>query len=109
MAGGLCRHRDALGRPGEGAHGWRVAGVAGFDVLLTLAAAGGVAALAKKNFWAVLLVLLLAGTFLHAAFCVPTPLTCAFLGPTPLGRRAGCGLRPSGRTPKSEPSGHGRP
>ena len=91
MAAGLCQYRDALGRPGEGLHRWRAGGFAVFDVLLTLAAAGSIAWLAKTSFFACLVVLMLAGLALHALFCVPTALTCALLGTSALGRRAGCG------------------
>jgi hypothetical protein len=85
---GLCRYRDALGKPGEGIHRWRIGGLALVDILLTLALAGGIAWIAKKNFWAVLLVVLILAIVIHEAFCVPTALNCALFGRT--GSRAGC-------------------
>lgn len=35
----LCQYRDVFGRPGEGAHSYRMAGLAAVDVALTVLAA----------------------------------------------------------------------
>ena len=93
---GLCRYRDALGKPGEGIHRWRIGGLALVDTLLTLALAGGIAQILKKNFWAVLVILLVAAVAMHALFCVPTALNRALFGR--MGSWAGC---PRGPPPQS--------
>jgi hypothetical protein len=83
--------RDALGRPREGVHAWRVPlapglDVAGVDLLATagLAAAitGGLAARRRVRgpaplalaYLAVLVILLVVAVGLHRAFCVNTAL-----------------------------------
>ena len=86
-----CRHRDALGRPGEGFHRARIFGLAAWDMAATLAAACVVvlivwaAALRGRRTGAALgisfgvlvgsfLGLWLLGTGLHWLFCVNTPI-----------------------------------
>lgn len=82
MSGGLCQFRDALGRPGEGIHAWRVGsgeGLAGADLLMTAAAAGAIVALSGEltafRFALAFVVLVIVSVAVHLAFCVDTPLT----------------------------------
>jgi hypothetical protein len=83
---GLCRFSGAFGRPGEGAHRWRVGGLAAVDLAATAGAAllgarlvagrGGLAAAAL----ALAVLLLAAGVLAHEAFCVNTRLGAALFG-----------------------------
>jgi hypothetical protein len=88
MAEGLCKYKDALGKPGEGAHALRAGGLAAVDVLATVGAAGAVAWWFDLNFAVVLLILIILSAFVHRAFCVDTPLTSALLGPRQAGPSA---------------------
>ena len=74
---GLCQYSHALGTPGQGAHSWRVGGIAALDVLLT----GGLAVVITKyavttpTLGAYLLVfalLVVIAVGVHEAFCVRT-------------------------------------
>lgn len=85
---GLCKYKDALGKPGEGVHEWRVLkssfpkGLAGADILMTAGAAvlltwagafrqtsGGNSLIA---FLIVFIILMVVAIGLHRAFCVDT-------------------------------------
>jgi hypothetical protein len=77
--------RNALGRPGEGGHAWRIPlgpnfDVAGVDVLLTAGIAALIArALPKRKnrllaFFIIFVILILAAVGIHRAFCVNTAL-----------------------------------
>lgn len=83
---GLCKYRDALGKPEEGAHAWRVGGLAGVDLLLT---AGGALALSRAGLgprlgagaaaeaasvFAVFVILIIVAIAVHRLFCVDTAL-----------------------------------
>lgn len=59
---GLCRYKDIFGRPGEGAHAYRIFDIAVVDVARIF----GVA------FWKSLVGLFLVGILSHRAFCVRT-------------------------------------
>lgn len=81
---GLCRYRDALGRPGEGPHAPRLFGLAAADLLLTGAAAALIVAAGRRRekstlallvaFFVAFLALVLLGVGAHALFCVDTAL-----------------------------------
>ena len=66
----LCGLRFALGEPGVGLHR-HAGGIALFDVLMTVAAAGLISA-AGYDFVMVLFILFLMSLFAHWLFCVPT-------------------------------------
>lgn len=68
----LCKYRDALGVPGQGAHAYRFMGIAIVDLVLTLVAAILIARLAGWSFIYVLAGLLGLGVALHRIFCVRT-------------------------------------
>lgn len=86
---GLCEYKDALGRPGEGVHAWRIGaahgardGIAGTDLLLTAGAAYLLSRSTKRGattagFLVVFIVLLLAAVAIHRLFCVDTALNRA--------------------------------
>ena len=75
----LCEYKDALGKPGEGIHSWRVPpGLAGFDLLLT---AGAALLLSHTllsgtvvSFLIALVILIVIAVIVHRAFCVNTAL-----------------------------------
>jgi len=68
----LCRYKDIFGRPGEGAHAYRVFDIAVVDVAATVAVAYVIARMFGFTFWKSLVVLFLIGIISHRAFCVRT-------------------------------------
>lgn len=72
MAFGLCRYRDALGKPGVGVHAHRIAGVAAVDLALTVVVAALAAWWFDWSFGYTFIGLFLAGVAAHRAFCVRT-------------------------------------
>ena len=68
----LCQYRDALGKPREGVHRYRILDVAVVDVVLTLLVAWAVSVGTQWPFWACALGLFLVGIVAHRAFCVHT-------------------------------------
>jgi hypothetical protein len=96
---GLCEYSDVFGAPGEGAHKYRVGGLAAVDLIAT----GGLAFLLarfalRRNdalvFVLVFLILLVAGILVHEAFCVNTRLNATIFErpwpkPTPAPKKAG--------------------
>ena len=69
---GLCKYRNALGKPDNGIHSYRLFGVAIVDVIMTLIGAYIIARLLKFPFFYVLLFLFILGIILHRIFCVRT-------------------------------------
>lgn len=74
---GLCRYKDIFGKPNEGVHKPRVLGVAAVDLVATIVAAAAISYLSKRNFFLVLVILMLAAIAAHRAFCVNTALNIA--------------------------------
>ncbi len=74
---GLCQFKSAFGEPGAGAHAWRVAGLAGTDLLPTVAAAGLLSYATQSSFLAVFIILMIIAFAAHEAFCVKTALNVA--------------------------------
>jgi len=69
----LCKYRDSLGRPGEGAHGIRLlGGPAAIDVGLTIILAIITAVVSGLSFPVALVAWFGAGIVAHRAFCVRT-------------------------------------
>jgi hypothetical protein len=68
----FCKYKDALGKPREGVHSYRVLGVAAFDVIATVVGAYVVSKYTEFSFWQVLLALFISGIVLHRLFCVRT-------------------------------------
>jgi hypothetical protein len=68
----LCAYKDALGKPGQGIHSYRLFGVAIVDVLFTIFAAIIIAYFSKYNFVKILISLFILGIILHRLFCVRT-------------------------------------
>ena len=70
---GLCRYRNALGKPGKGIHSFRIANIAVADVLLTFLLAYVLwVILEKYNYWIILYFCFLVAVILHRIFCVKT-------------------------------------
>ena len=69
---GLCRYKNALGRPGKGIHSYRIANIAVVDVALTILMAYIIWVLTKCDFWLILAGCFLLGIVLHRMFCVKT-------------------------------------
>lgn len=69
-----CKHKNIFGKPNEGIHAPRIFGLAAVDLLLTIAAAWGLAKYFKIPFWKTILALLVLGVVVHTLFCVKTPL-----------------------------------
>ena len=69
---GLCRYKNALGRPGKGIHSYRIANIAVIDVALTILMAYIIWVLTECDFWLILTGCFLLGIVLHRMFCVKT-------------------------------------
>ena len=70
---GLCKYKNALGRPGKGIHSFRIANIAVVDVLLTFVLAYVLWVKHEKyNYWTILFCCFIAGIALHRIFCVKT-------------------------------------
>lgn len=70
----LCKYKDIFGKPGHGAHKYRIFNFAIVDVILTVIAALLISKAFHQSFAAVLVVLLLLAIIMHHAFCVKTTL-----------------------------------
>jgi len=78
----LCKYKNAAGKPGEGAHAWRIPfgakGLAGTDLLLTAGAAALLtwsgAFSGDDAFFIVFIVLIAVAVAVHRLFCVNTAL-----------------------------------
>lgn len=68
----LCRYKDIFGRPGEGAHAYRVFDIAIVDVAATVVVAFLIARIFGVAFWKSLVALFLIGIISHRALCVRT-------------------------------------
>ncbi len=68
----LCQYKDILGKPGEGAHSYRIANFAIVDVLLTVIGALVLSKVFKWNFLKTLIILFILGIIMHKIFCVKT-------------------------------------
>ena len=68
----LCKYKDVLGRPGQGAHSLRIMNIAVVDVVLTILAAYIVSVWTKYSFYHILLFLFILGIISHRVFCVKT-------------------------------------
>ena len=70
---GLCKYKNALGKPGKGIHRFRIANIAVADVALTFVLAYVLyVILGKYNYWVILYFCFLAAVILHRMFCVKT-------------------------------------
>jgi len=72
MSYGLCKYKDALGKPGKGIHSYRFMGLAIADVIMTLVAALLISYYSGYSFLKVSIVLFISGIIVHRLFCVRT-------------------------------------
>lgn len=68
----LCKYKNIFGKPGEGAHSFRIFNIAVIDVLLTILLAYVISFLTSYNFMYVLLFTFIVGIISHRLFCVRT-------------------------------------
>jgi hypothetical protein len=69
----LCKYKDALGKPKQGLHKYRIFNIAIVDVLLTIAGAYIIYIFNPKiSFFIILFCLFVLGIVLHRIFCVRT-------------------------------------
>lgn len=68
----LCKYKDILGKPGKGAHSYRIFNIAIVDVLLTILLAYIISFFAKTNFMYTLIIVFILGIISHRIFCVRT-------------------------------------
>ena len=68
----LCKYKDALGKPNEGIHKYRIYNIAIADVVMTIIGALIISSIFKFNFLTTLIILFLLGIILHRMFCVKT-------------------------------------
>lgn len=68
----LCDYRDVFGKPNEGAHKYRIFGVAAIDTILVIIVGFYIHYMKGWNLFTVLAVLFISGIIMHRAFCVRT-------------------------------------
>lgn len=71
----LCKYKDVFGKPGEGAHSYRLFNIAVVDTILTIIGAWLIAKWLKISFLMVFVILMIIGVIMHTIFCVETTLT----------------------------------
>jgi hypothetical protein len=76
----LAQYRDIFGKPGEGAHAWRVCGLAAVDVLLTVLLALFVSMASGKSLMSCFVAMMLLAVVCHLAFHVNTRLNMTLFG-----------------------------
>lgn len=76
----LCKHRHVFGKEGEGAHAFRVFGLAAVDVAATLALALAISMASGARYWIVLAALTALAIVVHRIFCVNTALNVRIFG-----------------------------
>lgn len=68
----LCKYKDALGTPGEGAHSVRIFGIAIVDLVLTIVVAWFLHVLLGAPLLESIIIMFLFGIIMHRVFCVRT-------------------------------------
>ena len=76
----FCQFKNALGKPNEGVHSYRMFGIPIVDVFMTMLAAFVLAKVTNKTFISMFVFLLIVAFLLHWMFCVQTPVTTAVFG-----------------------------
>ena len=77
---GLCKYKDFFGKPGEGAHSYRIFNIAYIDVIFTVIMAWAISKLFAVSFGYTLVVVFLLGIVMHRAFCVRTTIDKVIFG-----------------------------
>jgi len=68
----LCKYKDLIGKPGEGAHSYRFLGVSVVDVITVLLAAFLLSWIYKIPLFYTVIPLFFSGIIVHRMFCVHT-------------------------------------
>jgi hypothetical protein len=69
----LCQYKDALGKPGQGIHSYRIFNIAYVDVIFTIIGAYIIYLFFPKiNYFVILISFFILGIILHKMFCVRT-------------------------------------
>ena len=68
----LCKYKDIIGKPGEGAHAYRFLGISIVDVLTVLLAAFLISWIYKISLFYTIIPLFFSGIIVHRMFCVHT-------------------------------------
>lgn len=68
----LCKYKDMFGKPGEGAHSYRIFNIAIVDVVALLVVAYIISHFTKYKLMHVIFVLFIVGIIAHRLFCVRT-------------------------------------
>ena len=77
---GLCKYKDFFGKPGEGAHSYRIFNIAYIDVIFTVIMAWVISKLFTVSFGYTLIIVFLLGIVMHRAFCVRTTIDNLIFG-----------------------------
>lgn len=70
-----CQYKDIFGKPNEGIHSYRFAGMAAVDLVMTVIGSYIAAEYFEYSFLIMFLIFMSVGIFLHYTFCVETTLT----------------------------------
>lgn len=68
----LCKYQNMFGKPGEGAHSYRIFNIAIVDVIATLLVAYIISKYTQYKFIHVAITLFIIGIIAHRLFCVRT-------------------------------------
>lgn len=77
---GLCKYKDFFGKPGHGAHSYRIFNIAYIDVIFTVIMAWAISKLFTVSFGYILIIVFLVGIVMHRAFCVRTTIDKLIFG-----------------------------
>jgi hypothetical protein len=72
MDSSLCPYKNLFGKPGEGAHKYRILDIAIIDLALTIISAYLISRYYNQDFKIILTILILLGIIMHRLFCVKT-------------------------------------
>jgi hypothetical protein len=68
----LCKYQNIFGKPGEGAHSYRLFNIAIIDVIALLVVAFIINYYTKYNIYYIIFILFIVGIIAHRLFCVRT-------------------------------------
>lgn len=76
----LCQYKNALGKPSEGLHSFKIFNLALVDIVLTLIAAYILHRIFDINIYKTIIFLFLFGIICHRIFCVKTTVDLLLFG-----------------------------
>lgn len=68
----MCKYKNALGKPKEGIHKYRIFDISIVDLLLTIILSLIVSKIFRIKLWISFIIIFILGEFLHYLFCVDT-------------------------------------